>query len=137
MAVDVKPKAQEAKAEAAIPVPERKIQLELTIYTRYTRAGHLYEKDKVYEFNESQADILMQEVEEASGLPLWRKYKPRPTPKEVRIEEGRRALVDATGDHVVKQERVAAPDGQVRGIQVGSDDELSDIPGLNDNAVEI
>lgn len=129
MTVQVTDKAGKSNpvAVAAAPKePEVPVQLELALYSRYNRAGHLYEREMVYEFNPSQARILLAEVEAETGRPIWRRYKPKPTAQEIRMNNEQRRVVNATKDNVAPQVTEGGVISSGR-LDVGSDEDLADL----------
>ena len=125
MTVEVNKKAV-AAVDATPKAVEAPIQLELALYSRYNRAGHLYEREMVYEFNPAQARILLGEVEVETGRPIWRRYKPKPTAQEIRLNNEQRRVVNATKDNVAPQvtEGGVASAGR---LDVGSEEDLADL----------
>jgi hypothetical protein len=121
---------------AIAPVQEY-IILELAYYKRYTRGvtGTPYEADKAYRFKAEQAAILLEEVEEPSGRPIWRRYKPKTNPQRIKVPEGHKQTMDAASDIIKPLE---SPDTAItKGIQIGSDDEIKEILGSAEEGVAI
>jgi len=106
------------------------VKLELAFYKRYHRGGHLYDSDSIYEFTPEQADILLSEVEDGTDRPIWRKYRPKPTPQQVRINEENRRVVTATTDKIEEIEEAGRTEGR---IDIGSDEEIAEILGAAGN----
>jgi hypothetical protein len=128
------------EAPAAPSVPNGMVALELAIYKRYTRAGKLYTDEQYYLFTTEQAEVLLQELEDHTGRPLWKRYRPKKTERQIEHEAGRKVAFDASKDGVRPMSRDAEElEAMNRGvIEIGEESELSDIPGLlNDDSVEI
>ena len=125
-------------AVKAAPLPEVKIQLELAMYDRYSRGDKLFvkrdettDRPVAYGFTQAQARILLQEVEEPSGRPIWR--RPRPMRREEIQQKfvGQAMVLDASASTI--KEIAADPDAiPAQRIDFGDDSELTDIPGLLD-----
>jgi len=109
--------------------------LELALYKIYTWQGVTYERGKPYRFKNSDAMILLGEHDH--GRPVWRIYTP-PTKKSAPRNE----IVDAT--RVQAQLPVdefgtvlVAPDTTKKRIDVGTDDEISDILSRPDDGGDV
>lgn len=113
------------QASAKPPVAVNTTVLELAMYKLYTWGGYTYEKGKPYRFKNSDAMILLGEMD--TGRPVWKIYRPPPVKQAPKNE-----IVDAT--------MIAAPtpvdefgqplmssDDPAKRIDVGSDDEIADI----------
>lgn len=121
-----------AEVQAAPQAEPKTVTLELAIYKRYNRGGHLYVAEEAYEFYEPQALILLRETEESTGRPLWRRYKPK---VEVQVAPpGHKVIVSALQDGV-RQEADHDEINPVRRIDIGADEDLSDI--LGEHAVTV
>jgi hypothetical protein len=120
-----------SKAPPETPVVEapKSIDLELVLYQRYHRGGKLYERDNAYRFNLKSAEILLAEVEDGTGRPVWRRYKPKPVVK--RAIPGVKEVFDATANNV---HNVTDPDHEVvtQAINIGDDNEITEILGAPD-----
>jgi len=115
---------------------ERKMELlELVAYKRYHRGGHLYTDDNAYSFTLEQAEILLEEIDEQTQRPIWRRYKPK-TQAMVQAQAqiaGTKPTINAVSDDV---KALAVSEERQGRIDVGSDEEIADI--LKDvEAVEI
>lgn len=111
-------------------VPTGPVALELAIYKRYIRVagGQLYEGDKYYNFTPEQAAILLQETEDNTGRPIWRRYKVGQQ-KVIVVDPTNKAGIDATGDKIAADSRDQSEldaQGTTR-IEIGTDDEIADI----------
>src|SRR5512135_3057059 len=93
MTVKTAPKTAEAPVEAP-----RTIDLELVVYSRYNLGGIVYEKEKAYRFSEPQALQLLEEVEDTTGKPVWRRYRPKPVAQ--RPDSGVKTVIDASKNDV-------------------------------------
>jgi hypothetical protein len=120
--------AQHDQLPVSRRISDGPVSLELAIYKRYTRGGLLYESDKFYNFTAEQASILLQETEDNTGRPIWRRYKAGQQKVVTQVVNEKKG-VDATGDKIVPDQR-DAEDLEAMGlkkIEIGSDDEISDI----------
>lgn len=95
-----------AAADAEVQVTQ-KIILELSPpIRRYTRGSggtsKTYESEKAYRFTVAQAVILLAEVQEPTGIPIWRRYKPkiREAERVQTILTGHKPLYEADGDDI-------------------------------------
>lgn len=113
----------------------RKVALCLAVYSRYHRGGVLYEKDIPYNFTEAQADILLEEVEDGSETPIWKRYKRKSEVTRVQVEaNGDLIPVDMTDSKVVELGAVDENAASKR-IDIGDDSELLELLG-KDGAAE-
>lgn len=129
------------KKEAAPVVAQKApefVLLELAFYKRYTRGVHgkTFEADNAYRFTKEQAEVLLQDVEEVSGRPIWRRYKPKADPRRVVVPEGHKATMDATDTQIAKM--AMSDEVNIKGLEVGSDAEIADIlAAVPEGAVEM
>lgn len=129
MSLNLKDTAQEAQA----PQPEAVVLLELALYERYNRAGVLYTqktedgKPRAYRFKLSDARVLLREVEEGTGRPIWVRAKPKAQvttdPREA-DEVAELAPIQAEGSELSAR------------VDVGSAEELAEL-GLGDDEVQV
>lgn len=88
-------------AKPAAPAAPQTINLELAIYQRYTRKGKLFTKTtedgrpQVYAFTPQQAAVLMQEVDEVSQRPIWRRPRVQPTQQQIQIDRSKPVVSSA------------------------------------------
>lgn len=119
---EVKPDSKPAvKGES----PAKTIDLELVTYKRYHRGGRLYVAEQAYRFTEVQAAILLEEVDNSSGRPVWRRYKPKSAASVPEL--GIKKVTDST---TAKVERIADDEmlsEAPKRIDIGSDAEIADI----------
>jgi hypothetical protein len=125
----------EKKAEASVvanPLANTTV-LELSLYAKYTWGNVTYEKGKPYRFKNSDAMILMGELDH--GRPIWRVYQP-----PVQRQAPRNEVVDATmiSAPVPVDEfgQSVGPRMPPKRIEVGDDSEIADIlnpPDDNEN----
>jgi hypothetical protein len=140
-----KPEELMALSAATVPVdtvPSSKveqptIELELAIYDRYSRQGVLYVaqtedgRPQTYRFTTPQAKIVLQDVDDVSGRPIWRKPRKRVTEVQKQVDRNVPKVFDATKDQVKPIEREETVGyGMTETLQDGNDSELLDIPGL-------
>ena len=119
------------------PVQVKTLDLELVLYTRYYRGGTLYEKGNAYRFKADQAEILLEEVEQDTGRPIWRRYKPQPIARQVQQETlGTKQIVDSTAAKVERPSEDAQFMRVVptNVINVGDDSELEGVLGTDDGS---
>jgi hypothetical protein len=121
----------QATPDLAAPIaPEDTVLLELAMYTNYTWQGQSFVKGKAYKFHRSDAMQLLSEAD--AGRPVWKMFraiKPKVQPANV--------VVDATAMNIRKTDPddmrgVPEGDNTPKRIDVGSDDEISDILGRED-----
>lgn len=145
MALNAPTQPKEVSTSAAKAEPA-KVRLELALYERYTRMGYLYTKkddqgrNRVYLFTQEQALILLQEVEESTGRPIWR--RPRDHKETQKLQEISQAPVefDATGDKTLAAPVDSGPVVEAKPearIEVGSEDELRGILGEESGIVTV
>jgi hypothetical protein len=128
MALDIT-KGKTAPAAAAAPEPVRKVALCLAIYQRYHRAGQLFEAGIPYNFTEEQAETLLEEVEDGSENPIWKRYKRKSEVQRVQVEaNGDLIPVDMTAS-VVKELGAVDENAPSKRIEIGDDSELAEILG--------
>lgn len=125
------PASPMAVADAKV-VEEQKIILELAPpLRRYTRGSaatsKVFEAEKAYRFTVSQAVILLAEVQEPSGLPIWRRYKPKPQEAE-RIQQvltGHKPTYEGGSEEIKAMPKpdvaIAGPLGR---LDIGTDEEV-------------
>lgn len=115
------PKAAPVATAAPAPTAVQKILLTLGLYQRYSDAGVLYEKNKVYAFDFETGTAKLQE--EDNGRPIWRVYK------EVKSEDATAAnkpvIVDMTAARAPANLGAAAI--TTKGLEIGSDEELAEL----------
>lgn len=136
-------------AAPAAPQQVQKVALELAIYQRYTRAGVTYVKtaengqDKAYLFTPANAAILLEEVDDTTGRPIWRRYRPRRTEVQRQIDMSKPQLEDTAEAGIAP---IVGEDLELRGanadperrLEDGSDDELGGIlPPLDGEDVPV
>jgi hypothetical protein len=111
--------------------------LELALYSRYTRKKNTYIGGQVYRFKREDAMQLLTDTD--AGRPIWRMWR-KPAPKK---QTATTTVMDATA---ISVERIGeppsglVPDEPGKRIDVGSDEEISDIlnrpePGPDDVTV--
>ncbi len=119
-------------ATAAAPAAPTTVDLELVLYARYYRGGALYEREQAYRFTTEQADILLAEVEDGTGRPVWKRYKAKPPVQ--RPDSGVKNIVNAQSFDVKHlSDRDNAFVGQR--INVGDDSEIADLLPQDDGVV--
>lgn len=111
----------EAAAPAAAPVKKQLLLLVLAMYQRYSDAGTLYEKNKVYAFDVETGTAKLQE--EDNGRPIWRVYK-EAKPEDA-AGEAKPAIVDMTQPKAVVQEGAAT--ATAKGLELGSAEEEAEL----------
>lgn len=109
------------KVETPVAAPTH-VDLEVVLYARYHRGTKLYEREKAYRFTPKQAAILLEEVDETTQQPIWRRYKVKAA--AVRAEAGIKQVIDASKDDVVEH---INPDADLARIDVGDESELAGI----------
>jgi YD repeat-containing protein len=100
------------------------VLLELSLYRFYTWQETTYEGGRAYRFNRDAAMQLL--AEQDAGRPIWRLYrpaKPKEKPKNI-VYDATEVTAVRTRENIHGTDSNSAP---VRRIDVGSDDELSDI----------
>lgn len=115
--------------KAVAPEADTSVVLELFNYKRYVRVDTLYEKGVPYRFTAAQALILMDEVDEVTGTPVWKRYK-SPQQRQVVVREVQPQ--DMTAQKVVAPDMSESTDPSKR-IEIGDD---SDLAGLLPNDEE-
>lgn len=129
MSLNLKNEAQASQAAQ----PEATVLLELALYERYNRAGVLYTqktedgKPRAYRFKLSDARVLLREVEDGTGRPIWVRAKPKSQveadPREA-PELGELAPIHAEGTELSAR------------VDVGSEEELAEL-GLGGDEVQV
>lgn len=106
---------------APAPTAVQKILLTLGLYQRYSDAGVLYEKNKVYAFDFETGTNKLQE--EDNGRPIWRVYKEVKT--EDATADNKPVIVDMTAARAPAN--LGASSLTAKGLEIGSDDELAEL----------
>jgi hypothetical protein len=121
--------AAESAQTAPTPAAPATVDLELVLYARYYRGSALYEREQAYRFTAEQAEILLAEVEDNTGRPVWKRYKPKPVVQQP--NSGIKNVVNAQNFDV---KHLADTEQQFTGqrINVGDDSEIADILGAED-----
>lgn len=120
------------------PPVEQTVVLELAIYQRYTRQGTLYTKlndkgrDQHYGFTTRQAAILLQEIDDVDGRPVWRRPRVKKTAVQEQVDFSTPVVFDASADRVNVIEldetvRIGLP-GITR-LEDGTDEEFAELLG--------
>lgn len=118
--------------KTVVALPVQYVELELSVYKRYSRQGTVYEAAQAYRFTEEQASVLLREIAD-DGRPLWRRYTPRPIQQQ--LNSGVKNVVDATQNKV---KDISDPDGNLisqKRIEIGTEEEIKEL--LGENAVEV
>ncbi len=116
MAISTKTASE--KAEIAKPST---VVLELVKLSRYVRQDILYEKGIPYRFTTEQAAVLFEEMDEVTGVPLWKHYK---SPAQKMVVQREMVPADMTG------KAVDAPDmsgGEGKRLEIGDDSEIAEL----------
>jgi hypothetical protein len=108
------------------------VNIELVKYARYVRQDILYEKGVPYKFTAAQAEILLEETDDVSGMPIWKRWKPASQRMVVQREV---QPTDMTAAPVVAADM---SEDTTKRIDIGSDDELAGmLPTDDDGAVNV
>lgn len=119
--------ALKTKEEKAPSQPDTMV-LELALYNVYSLENRTYHKGTAYRFNRDVALRLLEE--EDAGRRVWKQHRP------VKIEVKKEPIEDVTKVQIVDAtEPIHGLDEKKapKGIQVGSDDEISDILNREDD----
>lgn len=111
-----------AKDDTPAVTEPKTVDLELRAYNRYVRNDVLYEKGQAYRFTQDQAEVLLEEVDDVNGRPIWGRWKP--VSKRMVVER-EVTPKDMTWDSITPAP--VADEVATKGIDIGDDSEIADL----------